>query len=217
MQRLRRGTLTTITGMFAVAAAVALVGVAPAQATSIPPSGWYMLVNDYYDGGSGDDGGHLWCLSTNAQTPSGLAGTHYVYLAVCNPATPAQWWYNDNGDVNVDDPKLLRNYEDFDGALWELSANATAAYTAKHNTTTATHQWNVWENEATVNTYEFSNAGLSPNPPRRGIELSASSSGAPFDGTKNVYPAAASDAPAHKWRYYQPAGRPTNCECGVTS
>ncbi len=79
-----------------------------------------MLVNDHYDGDSGHDGGFMYCLSTNAQTPAGGSGTHMVYLARCNTSAPAQWWYFPGGSL-----VRFTNWQRFDGRAWDLSSNRT--------------------------------------------------------------------------------------------
>jgi hypothetical protein len=191
----------------AIVCALMFAGVAPAQATPRPDIGWYMLVNDYYDGGSGDDDGVYWCLSTNAQTSPAGANTHYVYLAKCNSNTPAQWWYH---EFPYGDDLVLINWQNFGGNVWELSANNSYAYTAQHNVPVETHHWNVTDSTITAtNTYFIRNNGLVS------AELSASSGNPPFAGTKSVYPASFSlTAPAHKWRFWHPADPPSCSPCG---
>ena len=205
--RVRRGTLAAIAGTFAVIAAVTLLGVAPAQASQRPTPGWYMLVNSYYDGHSGDDGGDMWCLSTNNQEPTAGSNTHYVYLAVCNAKTPGQWWYDGDEARGL---TLLKNYQDFDGKVWELSANATSVYTAVHNSTSDFHLWNILQTSPLdTNKFTFGNWGA-------GEDLSASPARAQLAGTKGVFPANTSGAKAHVWRYYNPASLPTCSPCGAT-
>lgn len=183
-----------------VAPASAAVSAAPAAAVE---QGWYMLVNDYYDGGSGVDGGVMWCLSTNAQTSPSGANTHRVYLARCNPGTAAQWWYL---HAPSQWPLTVKNYQNFGGKIWELSATSTGAFTAQRSDA-ETHRWLIRRGSAT-NEHYFVNAALNAR------ELSASHNNPDLPGTMNVYMAGVSGAPAHVWRYYQPAGRPACSPCG---
>lgn len=194
---------------------VSLVAASPANADLPAASGWYMLVNDYYDGGSGHDDGKWWCLSTNADTSPSGSGTHKVYLAVCNPGTAAQWWHYAYNAASAT-TKLI-NYQDFGGNVWELSANASTpsggdagtygAYTAQ----TSTAEGHVWRPyDYTGNNQNRLINELTDN------ELSASHTNPYPGGVFRVYTAAwtVTPAPAHLWRFWQPAGRPSCSPCG---
>lgn len=200
----------------AVAALVLVAVLAGAPASAAPDKapgpapGWYMLVNDYYDGTNGV-GGPMRCLSTNAQTSSSGPGTHMVYLAGCNPSTPAQWWYFNSNFMNgyLAD---IDNYANFSGKSWELSSNLTTppghsvgtygVYTAQESNVSA-HQWRLWDAFSGVNTFSFQNE-------RSLLTMSASAANPYPAGTFRVYTAATPSPlpPAHVWRFYQPGQPP---------
>ncbi|MEV4347362.1 hypothetical protein AB0J83_23145 [Actinoplanes sp. NPDC049596] len=197
------------------------VAASPAQAAQ-PANGWYMLVNDYYDGGSGHDNGDMWCLSANNQTSPSGSGTNQVYLAPCNPATAGQWWYK--GSADGYEHRTFVNYQNFDNAVWELSSNASTpsgfaagthgVYTAQKAARTSIpdgHNWNVIEY---TDPYKFRFQSLV-----LGENISASHNNTYPAGTFKVYntPVTNPPAAAHLWRFWQPAGRPTNCTCGDTT
>ncbi|XVV12668.1 hypothetical protein ACQP2X_49180 [Actinoplanes sp. CA-131856] len=210
----KAGRLLVAGALAAVCASLGLA--APAQA-AIPGVGWYMLVNDYYDGGSGHDDGVKWCLSTNADTSPAGSGTHKVYLAKCNTSTPAQWWYLRTAS-GFDTNRKLVNYQNFGGEVWELSSNSTtpsgwaantyAAYTAQQSSAVG-HVWSAIEY---TEPYKFRFQNL-----QSGSMLSTSHNNPYSGGVFKVYTAGwqIPVPPAHLWRFWQPGGRPSCSPCGA--
>jgi hypothetical protein len=194
-----------------LAGVLAMVGVAisparPALANAGP--GWFMLVNDYYSNYQGNQ----YCLSTNAQQSNSGAGTHFVYLAVCNQNTPGQWWY-----YSATTQTTITNYQDFNNTVWQLSANGVTptgglpntfgAYTAAKSSA-STHLWEI-STTGTAHEYYISNPNEHEN------ELSATATSPELPGTLRVFTVAPSDAPTHVWRPWQPSGTPACGPCGA--
>ncbi|MEU4215241.1 hypothetical protein [Actinoplanes sp. NPDC026623] len=196
-----------------VATLVALVTPAPAMAAG---TGWYMLVNDLYDGVNAP--GPMRCLSTNAQPPAGGSGTHQVYLAGCNASTPGQWWWIDfDWGRTVPHSIEVTNYQNFDNAVWELSSNLStppgnsagtyAAYTAQRNQADG-HQWSIFYDSGS----EFKTIFVSKLSPS--YALSASASNPLPGGGYRVYTSHPGFTAAQHWRQYQPSNPPACSPCG---
>jgi hypothetical protein len=204
-----------VAGLLAVVATVvALVAPTPAMAAG---SGWYMLVNDLYDGVNAP--GPQRCLSTNAQAPAVLNGTHQVYLAGCNASVPGQWWYIDYAWGNTYPNTIpVTSYQNFDNAVWELSSNLSTppgnaagtygAYTAKFSTAPG-HLWRIFYDTGSP----FETVFVSTLYPNYGLSASAAS---PLPGGYRVYTSRAASpfAPAQHWRQYQPSKPPVCSPCG---
>ncbi|GIE28488.1 hypothetical protein Ait01nite_015330 [Actinoplanes italicus] len=188
--------------LLAIVATLATLGTAtPAQAV-YPANGWYMLVNDYYDGFND----YTYCLSTNG-TDVG-SNTHAVYLARCNAATPAQWWYSQNTSRTGLDDKYLVNYQNFGNKVWELSQNGSKAYTAQVSDS-STHEWDLGDS-ATTNGRRLVQAWSGSQP-----SLSASHNNPNIAGTFNVYVTDGATVAQHFWRFERLGTRPTCSPCGA--
>ncbi|WP_249998243.1 hypothetical protein [Actinoplanes sp. M2I2] len=192
-----------------VATTVALIGGSPAFAAA---DGWYMLMNDYYDGDVGDGKRH--CLSANGDTSPSGAGTHKVYLAVCNAATIGQWWYIYADWASVyGRTTTITNRQTWDGFEWELSGNTSTpsggasgtygAYTAANNPISS-HQWDI-KFESGTNRFRLENDSS-------GYQLSTSAADPYAGNLYRVYTSSynfSSPAPAQVWRLYAPSSPPS--------
>jgi hypothetical protein len=200
-----------------VATLVALMAPTPAMATT---SGWYMLVNNLYDGVNAP--GPMRCLSTNAQTSGSGSGTHLVYLAGCNASTPGQWWYIDYDWGNIYPHTIsVSNYQNFGNAVWELSSNTSTppgngtgtygAYTAQVSNAEA-HQWKIFYDSGSA----YQTVFVSDLYPNYGLSTSAYN---PLPGGYRVYTSStgSSFVAAQHWRPYHPSSPPACSPCGRLS
>ncbi|WP_221321438.1 hypothetical protein [Actinoplanes sp. L3-i22] len=191
-----------LAGLLAAVATLATLAVAsPAQA-AYPSNGWYMIVNDYYDGFND----YTYCLSTNANDIG--SNTHAVYLAVCNANTPAQWWYSQRTSSTFTDIVHLVNYQNFGGKVWELSQNGTKAYTAVSSSSN-THVWDLGD-ASTTSGKRLVQALYGGSP-----ALSASHNSPDIAGTMNVYVTSGATVAQHYWRYEVRGTRPSCSPCGA--
>ncbi|GAA1642764.1 hypothetical protein [Actinoplanes couchii] len=206
MRRLASALVTL--ALTTVATAVALIAGSPANA--IPVGGWYMLVNDYYDGTSGYDGGVMWCLSTNSETSPSGAGTHQLYLATCDADVPGQWWrFDGSGDTTIE------SWRKYSGYPYDVSGNTSpvpggdqntfGAFSARSSSAKG-HGWVVYTvRGGATNRYMFEN-GLS------GQGLSVSHNVKYTASTWRVYtsriPSPAAPVEQQVWRFFQPVAYP---------
>ncbi|GGN43997.1 hypothetical protein FHR83_008021 [Actinoplanes campanulatus] len=191
-----------LAALLATFATLATLGMAtPAQAV-YPANGWYMIVNDYYDGFND----YTYCLSTNA-TDIG-SNTHAVYLARCNSSTPAQWWYSQRTTSTSPDSIYLVNYQNFGNEVWELSQNGTKAYTAQVSSS-ASHRWDLGD-AATTSGRRLVQGWTGTQP-----SLSASHNNPDIAGTFNVYVTEGATVAQHFWRYERLGTRPSCSPCGA--
>ncbi|MER5227942.1 hypothetical protein [Streptomyces flaveus] len=210
--------LSRLSRLLGFAAALALVGslaaiplgtVQKAAAASTP--GWYMIVSDYYDGTDSHGDGQMRCLSTNGATSTSGSGTHSIYMAVCNPDTPGQWWRV----LSTDGYNQLRNRQQWEGVNWCLSSNETTpsggfpgshgAYTSKCSSTNDRQKWSWYQLPDTTNTFSISTYVVPFIEP---YELSTTSS-SPYAGNLyKVFTMPISSAPTHNWRLYAPTAPP---------
>jgi hypothetical protein len=201
----------------AVATVVALVAPTPAMAAS---TGWYMLVNNLYDGVNAP--GPMRCLSTNAQTSASGSGTHEVYLAGCSASTPGQWWYVDFDWGNTYPHTIaVTSYQDFGDAVWQLSSNVSTpsgnaagtygAYTAQESDASG-HQWKIFYDSGSV----YQTVFVSDLYPSYGLSASTYN---PLPGGYRVYTSTAVSpfATAQHWRQYHPSNPPACSPCGRLS
>ncbi|WP_249998498.1 hypothetical protein [Actinoplanes sp. M2I2] len=191
-----------LAAILAAVATLATLGTAtPAQAV-YPASGWYMIVNDYYDGFND----YTYCLSTNG-TDIG-SNTHAVYLAVCKSSTPAQWWNLQRATSTGLDDVYLVNYQAFGGRTWELSQNGTKAYTAEISSSSS-HRWDL--GDAATTTGRRLVQGLSGSQP----SLSASHNNPNIGGTFNVYVTDGATVAQHFWRFERRGALPSCSACAA--
>jgi hypothetical protein len=223
----RRRAIVVVLGLIVSLFSLQFAAAETASAADDPPPSlprWTMLVSNYYDGTPTYGDGRMRCLSTNGATSTSGAGTHSVYLAPCNAATPGQWWrlLSTTEDGANKHYSSLRNLQQWEGVNWCLSANGNmpsggfsgshGAYTSKCSSTTEGQQWSTFHLFWLTNTFSFQNKSIYDD---EFWELSTSEY-MPYDG--NVYqvftvPASTSDT--HNWRLYAPTAPPGCATCGL--
>lgn len=209
--------IAAVLGLFVSMAAMTLGPVPKAAAADPATPGWYMIVSDYYDGSSSSHGdGKMRCLSTNGQDSTSGSGTHAVYLAVCNPDTPGQWWRL----LSVDGWDQMRNLQQWGGVNWCLSGNQSTpggafsdthgAYTSGCRSATLGQYWK-WYKVASPNSWNIQHY------------LNWSSTLTQWLNTTELVPNAgntyqvftSSDSYEPVWRLYAPESPPACSTCGL--